>query len=60
MWHWLVTQGVVSGVLVTWIGMASPAAIGGWIWHRISERRHRERLAATAQLTAALTRPEED
>ena len=43
-----------------WIGTISPLTVAGWIWHRISERRHRERLAATARLTAVLTRPEED
>ena len=57
--HWLNQGGVFTGVLVMWIGSLPVTSGIGWLIHR-AERRHREQLAATERLTAALTRPKED
>ena len=59
LWDWAQHNGVVSGVLVMWLGSLPVTSSITALIHR-AERRHREQLAATERLTAVLTRPKED
>lgn len=52
LWDWLCSQAVPGMVLAAWIGSIP---IGTWV-HKVTERRHRERVAATERLTAQLAR----
>lgn len=52
LWNWLCSQAVPGMVLAGWIGSIS---IGSVI-HRITERRHRERIAALHEHAEAMNR----
>lgn len=53
-WEWFQKQGIIGGAISMWLG-SIPVVTGAGTWiHKVTERRHRERLQLQRQMNTQM------